>query len=174
MQSFLTSPSLILCANYSRISQLYSFFQFSHLAGKKLYRYARCFNIYVFLSVGFSVIINKLKELVLVLVNCFQDFIPLLNSMPQLDAQSFECILSILQSIDIALRFFIYVTCEERPESKPLQGTLDQTLSSSLSKKLLGVFPLNSNHHLSVKVFPNHHFGSLMTFLVFCFLRISS
>ncbi|XVE75869.1 hypothetical protein DITRI_Ditri12bG0126200 [Diplodiscus trichospermus] len=102
-------------------------------------------------NVGFSVIIKKLKELVLVLINCFQDFIPLLNSMPQLDAQSFECILSILQSINIALRFFIYVTHEERQESKPLQGALDQTLSSGLLKKLLGVFPLCPKHHLSVK-----------------------
>ena len=130
--------------------------------------------MYVFVPVGFSVIIKKLKELVLVLINCFQDFIPLLNSMPQLDAQSFDCILSILQSIDIAVRFFIYGTHEEAPESKYLLGTWDQTISSGLSKKLLGVFPLYPKHHLSVKVFPNHHFGSLMTFLVFCFLRISS
>ncbi|MBA0615680.1 hypothetical protein Godav_015799 [Gossypium davidsonii] len=58
---------------------------------------------------GFSTIIKKLKDLVLVLINCFQDFIPLLISMPQLDAQSFDCILSILQSIDIAEddRYFI-------------------------------------------------------------------
>ncbi|KHG03996.1 Testis-expressed sequence 10 [Gossypium arboreum] len=60
-------------------------------------------------NTGFSTIIKKLKELVLVLINCFQEFIPLLISMPQLDAQSFDCILSILQSIDIAEddRYFI-------------------------------------------------------------------
>ncbi|XP_022766966.1 uncharacterized protein LOC111311659 isoform X2 [Durio zibethinus] len=102
-------------------------------------------------NAGFSVIIKKLKELVLVLINCFQDFIPLLNSMPQLDAPSFDCILSILQSIDIALRFFIYVSHEETPESKSLLGRVDQTLSLGLLKKLLGVFPLYPKHHLSVK-----------------------
>lgn len=74
--------------------------------------------------------------------------------MPQLDAQSFECILSILQSVDISLRFFFYVIHDERPESKAHPETLDQTLSSSLSKKLLGVFPLYPKHHFSLKVFP--------------------
>ncbi|OMO82550.1 Armadillo-like helical [Corchorus capsularis] len=102
-------------------------------------------------NAGFSVIVKKLKELVLVLINCFQDFIPLLNAMPQLDAQSFDCIQSILQSIDIAVRFFIYGDHEEASESKPFQGSWDQTLSSSLSKKLFGVFPLYPKHHLSVK-----------------------
>ncbi|XWS56064.1 hypothetical protein CRYUN_Cryun09bG0054800 [Craigia yunnanensis] len=122
-------------------------------------------------NAGFSVIIKKLKELVLVLINCFQDFIPLLNSMPQLDAQSFECILSILQSIDIALRFFIYVTHEERSESKSLQGSFDQTLSSGLSKKLLGVFPLNSKHHLSVKEDDRYFILNIVMTEIFLHLR---
>ncbi|XWS59392.1 hypothetical protein CRYUN_Cryun08bG0117800 [Craigia yunnanensis] len=122
-------------------------------------------------NAGFSVIIKKLKELVLVLINCFQDFIPLLNSMPQLDAQSFDCILSILQSIDIAVRFFIYGIHEEAPKSKSHQGTWDQALSSGLSKKLLGVFPLYPKHHLSVKEDDRYFILNIVITKIFLHLR---
>ncbi|XP_007027964.2 PREDICTED: uncharacterized protein LOC18598398 [Theobroma cacao] len=122
-------------------------------------------------NTGFSVIIKKLKELVLVLINCFQDFIPLLNSMPQLDAQSFDCILSILQSIDIAVRFFIYGNHEESPEANPLQVTWDQTLLSGLSKKLLGVFPLYPKHHLSVKEDDRYFILNIVITEIFLHLR---
>ncbi|XVF76107.1 hypothetical protein PTKIN_Ptkin13bG0239200 [Pterospermum kingtungense] len=122
-------------------------------------------------NAGFSVVIKKLKELVLVLLNCFQDFIPLLNSMPQLDAQSFDCILSILKSIDISLRFFIYVTHDKRPESKALQETLDQTLLSPLSKKLLGVFPLYPKHNFSVKEDDRYFILNIVMTEIFLHLR---
>ncbi|KAL4340356.1 hypothetical protein GQ457_08G017540 [Hibiscus cannabinus] len=117
-------------------------------------------------NTGFSTIIKKLKELVLVLINCFQDFIPLLNSMPQLDVLSFDCILSMLQSIDIAVRFFIYGIHEETPES-----ICDQTLSSALSKKLLGVFPLYPKHHLSVKEDDRYFILNVVIAAIFLHLR---
>ncbi|KAH1030262.1 hypothetical protein J1N35_046091 [Gossypium stocksii] len=117
-------------------------------------------------NTGFSTIIKKLKELVLVLINCFQDFIPLLISMPQLDAQSFDCILSILQSIDIAVRFFIYGTHEVAAES-----ICNQTLSSPLSKKLLGVFPLYPKQHLSVKEDDRYFILNIVITDIFLHLR---
>ncbi|TYG54114.1 hypothetical protein ES288_D09G163000v1 [Gossypium darwinii] len=117
-------------------------------------------------NTGISTIIKKLKDLVLVLINCFQDFIPLLISMPQLDAQSFDCILSILQSIDIAVRFFIYGTHEVAADS-----ICNQTLSSPLSKKLLGVFPLYPKHHLSVKEDDRYFILNIVITEIFLHLR---
>ncbi|XP_061950001.1 uncharacterized protein LOC133673263 isoform X2 [Populus nigra] len=93
----------------------------------------------------YSVIIKKLKDLVPVLVNCFQDFLPVLHD--SLDAQSFDCMLNILRSIDLAVAFFIHGIQQGHPESPPL----DQSFSSVLLKKLLVVFPLSPMHHLSEK-----------------------
>ncbi|KAG6754021.1 hypothetical protein POTOM_042029 [Populus tomentosa] len=93
----------------------------------------------------YSVIIKKLKDLVPVLVNCFQDFLPVLHD--SLDAQSFDCMLNILRSIDLAVAFFIHGIQQGHPESPPL----DQSISSVLLKKLLVVFPLSPMHHLSEK-----------------------
>ncbi|GLT68689.1 hypothetical protein SLA2020_408980 [Shorea laevis] len=104
---------------------------------------------------GVSISIDRLKELVQVLIGCFQEFIPLINSTTELDAQSFHCILSILQSIDISMEFLICSILKETPQSKFLQipdpTMLDQTFSSVLLKKLLGVFPLNPKYHLFEK-----------------------
>jgi len=104
------------------------------------------FFCFVFICVEYSVIIKKLKDLVPVLVNCFQDFLPVLHD--SLDAQSFDCMLNILRSIDLAVAFFIHGIQQGHPESPPL----DQSFSSVLLKKLLVVFPLSPMHHLSEKV----------------------
>ncbi|KAJ6427637.1 hypothetical protein OIU84_023096 [Salix udensis] len=93
----------------------------------------------------YSVIIKKLKNLVPVLVNCFQDFLPVLHD--SLDAQSFDCMLNILRSLDHAVTFFIHGVQQGHPEPPPL----DQSFSSVLLKKLLVVFPLSPMHHLSEK-----------------------
>ncbi|XP_038692073.1 testis-expressed protein 10 homolog isoform X2 [Tripterygium wilfordii] len=103
-------------------------------------------------SAGFSFIFHKLRDLVAVLVNCFQDFVPLAHSLPVLDSQSYDCMLSIVQSIDLAVMFYVRWI----PKSASLYGVADaaiwdQTLSSVLIKKLFIVFPLNSTHHLSAK-----------------------
>ncbi|XP_043815771.1 uncharacterized protein LOC110623015 isoform X3 [Manihot esculenta] len=97
----------------------------------------------------FSVVINKLKDLVPVLVNCFQDFVPLIHSTQQLDAQSFDCLHNILKSIDLVVRFFVYGTEKDNRESHP--SMWDQSISSVLLKKFVGVFPLNPVLHLSEK-----------------------
>ncbi|KAF9680808.1 hypothetical protein SADUNF_Sadunf06G0159900 [Salix dunnii] len=93
----------------------------------------------------YSDIIKKLKDIVPVLVNCFQDFLPVVHD--SLDAQSFDCMHSILRSIDLAVLFFIHGILQGHPESQPL----DQSFSSALLKKLLSVFPLCPTHHLSGK-----------------------
>ncbi|XP_021623442.1 testis-expressed protein 10 homolog isoform X2 [Manihot esculenta] len=97
----------------------------------------------------FSVVINKLEDLVPVLVNCFQDFVPLIHSTQQLDALSFDCLHNILQSIDLVVRFFVYGAEKDNPESHP--SMWDQSISSVLLKKFVGVFPFNPVHHLSEK-----------------------
>ncbi|KAE8125193.1 hypothetical protein FH972_020026 [Carpinus fangiana] len=107
-------------------------------------------------SAGFPLIIKKLKDLVPVLVNCFQDFIPSAHTMPLLDAQSFDCLLCILQSIDIAFRFFIYGTDKGKSEYRLPQGqsdvtVWDESISSLLMKKIILAFPLNPTWQLSEK-----------------------
>ncbi|XP_021892438.1 uncharacterized protein LOC110810555 [Carica papaya] len=107
-------------------------------------------------SAGFSHISKKLKDLVAVLVNCFKEFIPLVHAMPVMDALSFDCMYSILQSIDLAVRFLVYGNHKNKLEAKlhpeiPDVTAWDQTISSVLVKKLLGVFPLYSVHHFSEK-----------------------
>ncbi|XP_008241050.1 PREDICTED: uncharacterized protein LOC103339529 isoform X2 [Prunus mume] len=105
-------------------------------------------------SAGCSVIIPKLKDLVPVLVNCFQDFIPEVQMGSLLDKQSFDCMLSILHSINLAVKFFFYMTDEGKLESRPSQEGLDVTMltiSMTLLKKLLVLFPLNMTNQLSEK-----------------------
>lgn len=77
--------------------------------------------------------------------------------MPLLDAQSFDCMHSILQSIDLVVGFFGYGIHQGKPASQlSYEGTdeaiWDHTISSLLLKKLFGVFPLNPTNHLSEKV----------------------
>lgn len=110
-------------------------------------------------TTGKSVINEKLRNLMPVLVRCFQDILPLINSKPQLDAQSFDCLLFILESIDLAARFFgggFENTLNEREVSMfPYQG-IDtsiqrKNISPSVLKKLFDLFPLNPRHQLSGK-----------------------
>ena len=113
----------------------------------------------LFLFVGFSIIIPKLKDLVPVLVNCFQDFIPTVQTGSHLDVQSYDCMLSVLHSINHAVRFFVYMIDEGMSESRPSHGEPDVamlggTISMTVMKKLLVLFPLNTRNQLSEKV--NH------------------
>ncbi|RXH81400.1 hypothetical protein DVH24_034821 [Malus domestica] len=107
-------------------------------------------------SAGCSIIIPKLKDLVPVLVNCFQDFIPEVQTGSLLNTQSFDCMLSILNSINLAVKFFFYTTDEGKLESQPSQGghgvTMCDTISVTLVKKFLQfLFPLNMRNQLSEK-----------------------
>ncbi|KAF3969199.1 hypothetical protein CMV_006986 [Castanea mollissima] len=106
-------------------------------------------------SAGFPVIFKKLKDLMPALADCFQDFVSLARAMPVLDAQSFDCMLGILQCIDIAAKFFIYGTnkgkSEYQPHGVPDVTVWDENFSSLLMKKVLQVFPLNPTCHVSEK-----------------------
>ncbi|XP_015900414.3 uncharacterized protein LOC107433628 isoform X1 [Ziziphus jujuba] len=107
-------------------------------------------------SSGFSIIIPKLKDLLPVLVSCFQEFIPTAQTFPSFDGQSFDCMLCILQSIDLSIRFYIYVTSENKQESQASHGGLDatmwtETITTFLLKKLLVMFPLNPVNQFSEK-----------------------
>lgn len=108
-------------------------------------------------SAGISIITKELKDLLPILISCFQDFVPLVQIMPQLDAQSFDCVLSILQSIDLVVKFFVQEIDKSgvelqvtlSPHAKP--DVKDQLVLPVLLKKLLDVFPLNPTHQLSEK-----------------------
>lgn len=105
--------------------------------------------------VGFPPIIKKLKDLVPVLINSFQEFIPLVHAKANLEGKSFDCMASILHSIDLIVRSFVYGTDKKlewlSSQGGPDVAVWDVTVSSSFLKKLFPLFPL-SVHHLSEKV----------------------
>lgn len=129
-------------------------------------------------SDGFSAIIPKVKELVPVLVNCFEEFVPAGQAVPSLDTQSFDCMLCLLQSIDQSISFFLHLAGGRNLESQP-SGGLDakvwaetiSTISKVLFKKLLVVFPLNSIHQFSEK--GDERYFTLNTAITEIFLRLS-
>ncbi|KAK1438756.1 hypothetical protein QVD17_04566 [Tagetes erecta] len=87
---------------------------------------------------GFSVTARELKGLLPILVGGLQDFLP---SVLTMEAQSFDCVLSILKSIDAVVKFFV--------NEKDTRS--DQDVLQMLLKKLFGVFPLNPTHQSSEK-----------------------
>ncbi|WOH06224.1 hypothetical protein DCAR_0625647 [Daucus carota subsp. sativus] len=110
-------------------------------------------------SAGLSVITKKLNGILPILVGCFHDFVPLVHTSPQLDAQSFDCMLSVLQSIDLIVQFFAYGIDKGQHE---LQISLSFYTHRNVShhgqdnimvmlKKLWDVFPLYPAHQLSEK-----------------------
>jgi pre-rRNA-processing protein IPI1 len=100
-------------------------------------------------SAGLFVIKKKLKDLLPILVGCFHEFIPLVNAATQLDSQSFDCMLSILTSIDLVVKFFVNGVSKS---NKDLQvGGWNQTFSSVFLKKIFNLFPVNPTWHLSDK-----------------------
>ncbi|XP_038905558.1 uncharacterized protein LOC120091545 isoform X1 [Benincasa hispida] len=106
-------------------------------------------------SAGPCVINKKLEDLVLVLLNCFQEFMPVVHDANLLNAQIYDCILYVVRSIHLAVQYFFYGIGNGKVEShSPCKGSdtqLEGTISSALLKKLLSVFPLNPLHHISEK-----------------------
>lgn len=100
-------------------------------------------------------ITKKLKDLLPILVSCFQEFIPLVHTMTQLESQSFDCMLSILRSIDLVVKFFVHGINKSQKElqiARPDVIQWNQTFSPVFLKKLFDVFPVNPTRHLSNKV----------------------
>lgn len=83
-----------------------------------------------------------------ILVGGLQDFMPSVQTMPNLETQSFDCVLSILKSIHLVVKFFVY----GNPKVSPPSNRRDQDVLQMLLKKLFTVFPLNPTHQSSEKV----------------------
>ncbi|XP_019055083.1 PREDICTED: testis-expressed sequence 10 protein homolog isoform X2 [Nelumbo nucifera] len=107
----------------------------------------------------FSSIIKRLEDILPILVNCFQDFIPLVHPMSSLDAQSFDCMLYLLRSIDLSVKFFLYGIDKHQTDfgvTKPTYNEKDMPVWGEIAtpvflRKFLEVFPLNQLHNTSGK-----------------------
>lgn len=109
-------------------------------------------NIFLRFLLGFAHVSGRLNETVGALIDCFQDFIPLLHAPQGLNAQSLiDCVQHIFCSIRYAIKLFIRMHTE-RQASYEEEVILDQDIASRLSKKLLGSFPLNPGNNLSQRV----------------------
>ncbi|VVB13439.1 unnamed protein product [Arabis nemorensis] len=106
--------------------------------------------------VRFANVSGILKEIVGVLINCFQDFIPLIHASRVFDPESYNCMRGILCSIGCAIKFSIRRYTQRQTTWLPASEEvtlmiLDQDIASMLSKKLLGSFPLNPENNPSGK-----------------------
>ncbi|KAI6677920.1 hypothetical protein NL676_038716 [Syzygium grande] len=107
-------------------------------------------------SSGYALVLEKLKDLVPVLINCLREILSVVNSMPSLEFQSFDCMLCILQSIDLAVKYFISRIGKAESDLQTTLGgatltTLDQGVASVILKRLCVLFPLNAAHCVSQK-----------------------
>ncbi|CAH2036339.1 unnamed protein product [Thlaspi arvense] len=101
--------------------------------------------------VRFAHVSGRLKEIVGALINCFQDFIPLIHAPRGLEARSLiDCVHHILRSICYAIKFSIRSHTQRQTAFEEVALLkLDQDVVSMLSKKLLSSFPLNPGNNLS-------------------------
>nr|XP_010315603.1 testis-expressed protein 10 homolog isoform X1 [Solanum lycopersicum]XP_010315605.1 testis-expressed protein 10 homolog isoform X1 [Solanum lycopersicum]XP_025885138.1 testis-expressed protein 10 homolog isoform X1 [Solanum lycopersicum] len=110
-------------------------------------------------STDLSGVVNKLTDLLPVLVSCFQDLSPSIHSMAHVDVQSFDCMSLLLQSIDLVVRFFVHASGNNQHDFQNLAPAYkkknlsisDQSISAVTLKKIWDEFPLSSNHCLSEK-----------------------
>ncbi|KAI3713299.1 hypothetical protein L1987_71874 [Smallanthus sonchifolius] len=111
---------------------------------------------------GFSVTAKELKGLLPILVGGLQDF---MHSVLAMEAQSFDCVLSILKSIDLVVKFFV----------NGKGNRSDQDMLQMLLKKLFGVFPLNPTHQSSEKG-DNRYFmlNAIISDIFFCLIDWSA
>ncbi|KAL0864510.1 hypothetical protein Bca101_043628 [Brassica carinata] len=122
-------------------------------------------------SVRFAHVSGRLNETVGALIDCFQDFIPLLHAPQGLNAQSLiDCVQHIFCSIRYAIKLFIRMHTE-RQASYEEEVILDQDIASRLSKKLLGSFPLNPGNNLSQR--NDESYFILNSMLTEIFLEVS-
>ncbi|KAF6159854.1 hypothetical protein GIB67_032938 [Kingdonia uniflora] len=123
--------------------------------------------------------VKKLEDLMPVLFNCFQELAPSVCLMPQVDEQSLECMSFVLQSIDLAVKFFVYGIDRRLSgfevsgpcmHKKPDGGVWGETVMPMLLKKLEEVFPVGSVNHHTEKVDDRYNVlnvGIVMIFLHF-------
>ncbi|CAE6088219.1 unnamed protein product [Arabidopsis arenosa] len=126
--------------------------------------------------VSFAHVCGRLKEIVGVLINCFQDFIPLIHAPRGFDADSFDCIHHLLRSIGYAIKFSIRRHMQRQTAWQPASEEvtlmiLDQDIASILLKNLLGSFPLNPENNLYGK--GDERYFRLNSVLTEIFLEVS-
>ncbi|KFK25037.1 hypothetical protein AALP_AA8G058400 [Arabis alpina] len=126
--------------------------------------------------VRFAHVSGRLKEIVGVLIHCFQDFIPLIHALRVLDGESFGCVQDLLCSIGYAIKFSIRRYTQRHTTWLPASEEvtlmiLDQDIAPMLSKKLLGSFPLNPENNLSGK--DDNKYFTLNSLLTEIFLEVS-
>ncbi|KAI4324720.1 hypothetical protein MLD38_030180 [Melastoma candidum] len=105
------------------------------------------------LSSGHSLVTAKLKGLLPNLICFFKDLFSLVQSAASLDMNSFESMLSILQSIDIAVRFLISgsLSRNQNVQKSSHDVALDGPLKALILRELLSLFPLHSMGTMSGK-----------------------
>ncbi|XP_062081297.1 uncharacterized protein LOC133786092 isoform X2 [Humulus lupulus] len=107
-------------------------------------------------SDGCSAIIPIVKDLVPILLNYIEEFIPSVKAAQLYDPQSFDCMLCLLQSINLSIKFYLCFTYGDNLKLWSSYKGLDanvwaKTISTVVSKKLIVVFPLNPVHRVSEK-----------------------
>ncbi|XP_054819603.1 uncharacterized protein LOC129318695 isoform X2 [Prosopis cineraria] len=127
-------------------------------------------------STGFPLIIKKLKDLLPVLLNTFQEFIPQALASPKLDGMSSACMLSILNCIDMIIRSFIYGSYGKQSESLSSLGEpgvmiWDDAISSLMLRKLFSLFPLNPVHDHSEKEYDRYLELNMVVTKIFFLLK---
>lgn len=101
----------------------------------------------------------KLRDLVPTLVNCLQELTPSAQSNEFLDAQTFDCMLCLLQSIDKTVRFVKFGKKKTQNDMNDLLFN-DEDLAAStygeivrvLIKRIFAIFPLGRTNYQSGKV----------------------
>lgn len=120
-----------------------------------------CFVCHVLFLVGHILIVGKLKDLVPVLVNCFYGLMSEAYSQPQLDSHYFDCMLSILQSVDLVVGYNVYGIGKYQQELLTSMSSnsradiclQDEKFPSLLLDRLFAVFPMQPTRSLSEEVF---------------------
>ncbi|KNA13119.1 hypothetical protein SOVF_119600 isoform A [Spinacia oleracea] len=114
-------------------------------------------------STGHILIVGKLKDLVPVLVNCFYGLMSEAYSQPQLDSHYFDCMLSILQSVDLVVGYNVYGIGKYQQELLTSMSSnsradiclQDEKFPSLLLDRLFAVFPMQPTRSLSEE--NDHH-----------------
>ncbi|KAI5435483.1 hypothetical protein KIW84_022059 [Lathyrus oleraceus] len=97
-------------------------------------------------STGFSHMVMKLKDPVVILINNFQEFTTLFKAKEDREGRSFGCMSFILHSIDLVVRSFVY-GIDKKWECTSYQGGAnvaiwDVSVFSTVSEEIISSFLL--------------------------------
>lgn len=128
-------------------------------------------------STGHVHLVAKLQYLVPLLVSCFDGLNSVVHSQPILDSQSFDCMLSVLQCIDLVVQYYLFEIGKYHKDLHTSKSSLpsigmyihDEKFPPLLLGKLFAFFPMQPMHHLSEK--DNHRYFSLNAVIARIFLN---